>query len=93
MRILAVLITTTPHKIRLDIIWTCAIIRSENKGASPLIAIYTAIKKAGTVLSSSMYTKTDLKDIFGERNAAKLLEGTRIDDEKLFWQLASAFDK
>ena len=58
-----------------------------------MIEIYVGSKKTGTVLSSSMYTKTDLKDIFGERNAAKLLEGIRIQDEKLFWQLASAFNK
>ena len=59
-----------------------------------MIEIYAGSKKTGNVLSSSMYTKTDLKDIFGE-DAAKLLKGTRIHSEKLklFWQLASAFDK
>ncbi len=58
-----------------------------------MIEIYAGSLKTGNANSSSMYTKADLKDIFGERNAAKLLEGIRIDDEKLFWQLASAFDK
>ncbi len=58
-----------------------------------MIEIYAGSKKTGNVLSSNMYTKTDLKDIFGEDAAAKLLEGTRIHNEKLFWQLVSAFDE
>ncbi len=57
--------------------------------------IYAVSLKTGNVLSSNMYTKADLKDIFGEEDAAKLLEGTRIHNKKknMFWQLASAFDE
>ncbi len=58
-----------------------------------MIEIYAGSLKTGKVLSSSMYTKADLKDIFGEDAAAKLLEGIRIDDKKLFRQLATAFDE
>ena len=60
-----------------------------------MIEIYTGSLKVEGVCSSNMYTKAELKGIFGEEDAAKLLEGTRIKDEKvkLFWQLASAFDK
>ncbi len=60
-----------------------------------MIEIYAGSLKTGNVSSSSMYTKTELKDIFGKDDAAKLLEGIRIHNEKLklFWQLATAFDK
>ncbi len=60
-----------------------------------MIEIYAGSLKTGEASSSNMYTKAGLKDIFGEDDAAKLLEGTRIQDEKLklFWQLASAFNK
>lgn len=60
-----------------------------------MIEIYAGSMKTGNVLSSSMYTKTDLKDIFGEDDAAKLLAGIRINNEKktTFWQLATAFNK
>lgn len=60
-----------------------------------MIEIYAGSLKTGNVLSSSMYTKTELVEIFDEEDAAKLLEGIRIHNEKtkLFWQLATAFDK
>ncbi len=59
-----------------------------------MIEIYAGSLKTGKVLSSSMYTKADLMEIFDE-DATKLLEGIRITDEKtkLFWQLATAFDE
>jgi len=60
-----------------------------------VIEIYTGSMKTGNVLSSSMYTETDLKEIFGKDDTAKLLKGIRIrkEKQKLFWQLATAFDK
>lgn len=60
-----------------------------------MIEIYAVSKKTGNVLSSNMYTKTGLKDIFGNDDAAKLLKGIRVYNEKLklFWQLATAFNK
>lgn len=60
-----------------------------------MIEIYAGSKKTGNVLSSSMYTKTELKDIFGDNRAEQLLKGTRIHNKKLkmFWQLASAFNE
>ncbi len=58
-----------------------------------MIEIYAGSLKGKGSLSSNMYTKAGLKDIFGEEDAAKLLEGIRIQDEELFWQLASAFNK
>ncbi len=60
-----------------------------------MIEIYAGSLKTGNVLSSNMYTKAELKDIYGEDDAAKLLEGIRIHNKKknMFWQLATAFDK
>lgn len=60
-----------------------------------MIEIYAGSLKTGNVTSSNLYTKASLKDIFGEEDAAKLLEGIRIHSKKLnlFWQLATAFNE
>ena len=59
-----------------------------------MIEIYAG-SLTGYDLYSNLYTKASLKDIFGEEDAAKLLEGIRITDEEmnLFWQLATAFNE
>lgn len=60
-----------------------------------MIEIYAGSMTTGNALYSNMYTKTMLKNVFGEDDAAKLREGIRIHNKKMntFWQLVTAFDK
>ena len=59
-----------------------------------MIEIYAVNKKTGVVLSSSLYSEADLKEIFGQKISERLLGGKKVHfrKDKFFRQEAVSFD-